>query len=75
MSEINYDGRQFVGVANTENGEVSGQTVFHYRQRGVSTTGDLNRYDAQSKFSRSAQPWLIHPQKLQQVAPHCSSTL
>lgn len=34
MSEINYDGRQFVGVANTENGEVSGQTVFHYRQRG-----------------------------------------
>lgn len=30
---INYDGRKFVPKTNTENGEVDGQTVFHYHQR------------------------------------------
>jgi hypothetical protein len=31
---INYENKQFRSVANTENGEVSGDTVFHYRQQG-----------------------------------------
>lgn len=31
---INYDGRFFVPRENTENGEVDGNTVFAYRQRG-----------------------------------------
>lgn len=31
---INLNGRKFVSVSNTDNGEVSGQTVFHYRQQG-----------------------------------------
>ncbi len=34
MEQISYDGRRFRGVSNTANGEVSDQTVFHYRQRG-----------------------------------------
>ena len=34
MKTINYDGRLFSPVANTDNGEVSSSTVFHYRQRG-----------------------------------------
>jgi Asp/Glu/Hydantoin racemase len=31
---LNYDGRRFRSVANTPNGEVDAQTVFHYRQQG-----------------------------------------
>lgn len=31
---IDYDGRLFTPVANTDNGEVDSSTVFHYRQRG-----------------------------------------
>lgn len=31
---IDYDGRIFVPEYNTENGEVSGQTIFHYHQSG-----------------------------------------
>ena len=34
MNQINYQGRRFVGVANSANGEVSDRTVFDYRQRG-----------------------------------------
>lgn len=29
---MNYNGRIFRGKSNSENGEVSGQTKFHYRQ-------------------------------------------
>ena len=29
---INYDNRKFVSIANTENGEVSDKTKFHYHQ-------------------------------------------
>jgi hypothetical protein len=29
-----YDGLLFRGVSNTDNGEVSGDTLFHYHQRG-----------------------------------------
>jgi hypothetical protein len=32
--KFNYQDRIFVGVSNTENGEVSGDTKFHYRQNG-----------------------------------------
>ena len=32
MHKINYNDRKFCGVQNTPNGEVSGDTVFHYRQ-------------------------------------------
>jgi hypothetical protein len=31
---INYDNKRFATVANTANGEVTGDTVFHYRQQG-----------------------------------------
>ncbi|WP_026693048.1 hypothetical protein [Peribacillus kribbensis] len=31
---INYDGRKFVSVENTSNGEVSAQTFFEYKQEG-----------------------------------------
>ncbi len=33
MSEINYDNRKFASVQSSETGEVSGETVFHYRQK------------------------------------------
>lgn len=36
MSKINYDNRKFTSVENSQTGEVSGETVFHYHQ-----TGDL----------------------------------
>lgn len=35
---INYDGRRFRAVQNTENGETSAETVFHYEQDGVILT-------------------------------------
>jgi hypothetical protein len=31
---INYNGRKFVSIENTENGEVSSQTFFEYKQKG-----------------------------------------
>ncbi|KGR79098.1 n-acetylglutamate synthase [Ureibacillus manganicus] len=31
---INYNGRNFVSIENTENGEVSSQTLFKYKQKG-----------------------------------------
>lgn len=31
---INYDGRKFVSIENTSNGEVSSKTFFEYRQEG-----------------------------------------
>jgi hypothetical protein len=33
-ARINYDNRTFRSVANTPNGEVGGETLFHYRQSG-----------------------------------------
>ncbi|UGU17129.1 n-acetylglutamate synthase [Sinomicrobium kalidii] len=32
--EINYDNKVFRPVSNTENGETSSETVFHYKQKG-----------------------------------------
>ena len=34
MSKISYDNRKFSPVENSETGEVSGATVFHYHQKG-----------------------------------------
>ncbi|MEC1525388.1 n-acetylglutamate synthase [Neobacillus niacini] len=31
---INYNGRKFVSIENTDNGEVSSQTIFQYKQEG-----------------------------------------
>lgn len=31
---MNYNGRTFVSVQNTDNGEVSSKTFFHYKQEG-----------------------------------------
>jgi hypothetical protein len=32
--ELNFDGRLFKAIAQTENGEVTPDTLFHYHQRG-----------------------------------------
>ena len=34
MSAIDYNGRTFRSVNNTPNGDVDGQTLFHYHQHG-----------------------------------------
>ena len=31
---INYNGRKFIGVTNSPNGQVGNETVFHYHQHG-----------------------------------------
>lgn len=33
MAKFNYDNRRFAGVSNSETGEVSSETTFHYRQQ------------------------------------------
>lgn len=42
---INYDGRLFVSVENTVNGEVSPQTLFEYKQEGHILTGSYSGGD------------------------------
>jgi len=37
---MNYDGKTFFPVVNTDNGEVTGDTVFHYRQQGNIVTAE-----------------------------------
>lgn len=34
MASLNYHDRYFQSIENSPNGEVSGKTVFHYRQEG-----------------------------------------
>ena len=34
MLPISYEGRRFCSLANSPGGDVSGETVFHYRQQG-----------------------------------------
>jgi hypothetical protein len=34
MTKINYDNKIFTSVQNSETGEVSSETVFHYHQKG-----------------------------------------
>lgn len=34
MVEINYDGKIFSSLKNSNNGEVSRETIFHYHQKG-----------------------------------------
>ncbi len=33
MTKINYDNKKFASIENSETGEVSGETVFHFRQK------------------------------------------
>jgi len=33
MNKINYNNKKFASTGNSENGEVSGETVFYYRQK------------------------------------------
>lgn len=33
MSKISYDNKKFVSLENSETGEVSGETIFHYHQK------------------------------------------
>ena len=39
---INYDGKSFKAVANTENGETGAETIFHYRQEGAIVTAQYS---------------------------------
>jgi hypothetical protein len=39
---INYDGRTFRAVSNTENGETSADTIFSYRQEGSILSADYS---------------------------------
>lgn len=36
---LDYHNRKFAGVTNTANGQVSGDTIFHYQQHGHLLTG------------------------------------
>lgn len=40
MTAINYNGKSFVPRSNTENGEVSGETIFNYHQNGFDFYAD-----------------------------------
>lgn len=42
MTAIDYDGRKFVPVVNTENGEVDGNTLFNYHQNGSDFSADYS---------------------------------
>lgn len=42
---INYDGRTFVSVENTDNGEVSSHTHFEYKQEGSILTASYSGGD------------------------------
>jgi hypothetical protein len=35
---MNYQGKKFRSITNTPNGEVSGETIFHYQQSGNTVT-------------------------------------
>jgi len=38
--KYNFDGKVFVSIANTENGEVGEDTLFHYHQDGDIVTAE-----------------------------------
>lgn len=40
--QINYHDKLFRPVSNSENGETSGETVFHYKQDGNILTGEYS---------------------------------
>lgn len=41
-STINYNGKKFRPVSNTENGETSFETIFHYKQVGNILTSEYS---------------------------------
>ncbi|MBR4732564.1 MAG: GNAT family N-acetyltransferase [Lachnospiraceae bacterium] len=42
QTRIDYDGRKFIPMENTENGEVDGNTIFHYHQNGNDFSADYS---------------------------------
>lgn len=42
VTDIDYNGKIFVPLTNSENGEVDGNTVFHYHQSGFDFTADYS---------------------------------
>ncbi len=42
MNLINYDGRNFTSIKNSGNGEVSGETIFHYHQKDALVTAEYS---------------------------------
>ena len=42
MSEFNYDNRRFVGVENYDDGDLTSEVEFHYRQDGTSIRGTFS---------------------------------
>ena len=40
--KINYHNRRFRPIQNTENGETSSETIFHYEQEGNIVTSEYN---------------------------------
>lgn len=42
VTDIDYNGRKFVPFTNTENGEVDGNTVFHYHQSGFDFSAEYS---------------------------------
>lgn len=39
---INYNGKKFIPISNTENGETSQETIFHYKQIGNLLTSEYS---------------------------------
>ena len=42
MAEFNYDNRRFVGVENYDDGDLTSEVVFHYRQEGTEVRGTFS---------------------------------
>jgi len=42
MSKINFEGRKFRAIQNSESGEVGGGTIFHYHQTGNIVTAEYS---------------------------------
>lgn len=41
-TRIDYDGRRFTPLVNSENGEVDGNTIFHYHQKGFDFSAEYS---------------------------------
>ena len=50
MTDIDYNGRSFVPLINSENGEVDGNTVFHYHQNGFDFSADYSGGEIKTGF-------------------------
>lgn len=50
LTAIDYDGRRFVPLINSENGEVDGNTVFLYHQNGYDFSAEYSGGDVKNGF-------------------------